>query len=266
MFRDRREFLQGALLTGAGALLPRGARGGQGAPSPAPDVPELPVCVGAGDVSGDRAVVWARGVRPSRMVVEHTTGASFDGAARIEGPAVGPDTDLTGRVELSRLPAGQRVSYRVVFDPLDGRGPSTAPVTGSFKTPPSGKGGVSFAWGGDVAGQGWGIDPARGGFQTFAALRRAAPDLFIHSGDTIYADGPIKPEVTLADGTVWRNLVTPEKAHVAETLADFRGNYRYNLLDEHLRGFFAEVPWAVQWDDHEVLNNWYPGETHTDQR
>ena len=36
----------------------------------------------------------------------------------------------------------------------------------------------------------------------------------------------------LDDGTLWRNLVTPAKSKVAETLDEFRGNYLYNLLDD----------------------------------
>jgi len=28
--------------------------------------------------------------------------------------------------------------------------------------------------------------------------------------------------------------------------------------------FNAQVPQLVQWDDHEVTNNWYPGEILTD--
>ena len=51
-------------------------------------------------------------------------------------------------------------------------------------------------------------------------------------GDTIYADNPLVAEMPLDDGTVWRNIVTPAKSKVAETLDEFRGNYRYNLLDE----------------------------------
>jgi alkaline phosphatase D len=39
-------------------------------------------------------------------------------------------------------------------------------------------------------------------------------------------------------------------------LDDFRGCYRYNLLDENVRRFSAEVPQIWQWDDHEVTNNW----------
>jgi len=54
--------------------------------------------------------------------------------------------------------------------------------------------------------------------------------------------------------------VTEEKSKVAETLAEYRGNYKYNLLDENLRAFNAQVPIFAQWDNHEVMEDWYPGE------
>ena len=99
--------------------------------------------------------------------------------------------------------------------------------------------------------------------RTYATMQRNRPDFFIHSGDTIYADGPICAEEKLPDGEVWKNIVTEEKAKPAETLAEFRGNYKYNLLDRNLRAFNAEVPMFAQWDDHEVTNNWWPGEPLT---
>ena len=70
--------------------------------------------------------------------------------------------------------------------------------------------------------------------RTYATMRKNRPDFFIHSGDTIYADGPIPAEVKLPDGKIWKNLVTEEKSKPAETLAEFRGNYKYNLLDENV--------------------------------
>ena len=39
-------------------------------------------------------------------------------------------------------------------------------------------------------------------------------------------------EVVEPDGQVWRNLVTEEVSKVAETLDEFRGRHRYNLLDD----------------------------------
>ena len=63
-------------------------------------------------------------------------------------------------------------------------------------------------------------------------MRQVEPAFFIHSGDAIYADGPIAAEQAMPDGGVWQNLTTEAKAKVAETLAEFRGNYVYNLMDE----------------------------------
>jgi alkaline phosphatase D len=94
----------------------------------------------------------------------------------------------------------------------------------------------------------------------YEAMRRVEPDFFIHSGDTIYADDPIVAEVALPDGSVWRNLTTEGKSKVAETLSEFRGNHAYNLMDHNLRRFNAAVPMLAQWDDHDVTDNWYPGE------
>jgi alkaline phosphatase D len=91
----------------------------------------------------------------------------------------------------------------------------------------------------------------------YETIRGLQPDFFVHSGDMIYADNPLTAEVALPGGPTWRNLVIPEKAKVAETLAEFRGNYRYNLMDEHVRRFNAEIAQYVQWDDHEVTNNWF---------
>jgi alkaline phosphatase D len=147
----------------------------------------------------------------------------------------------------------------VTAEDLDGRVRS-APLTGSFRTAPAGRESVRFTWSGDVAGQGWGINPDIGGMTAYRAMLDRQPGFFLHSGDTVYADGPLAETVTLPDGRVWRNIVTPEKTKVAETLDEYRGQFAYNLLDEHVRAFAARVPSAVQWDDHEVVNNWYPGE------
>ena len=88
-------------------------------------------------------------------------------------------------------------------------------------------------------------------------MLKAQPDLFIHCGDTIYADGPLVAEVKLDDGRIWRNVVTAAKSKAAQTLDEFRGNYQYNLIDEHMRAFNAEVAQMAIWDDHEVRDNWY---------
>jgi alkaline phosphatase D len=133
-------------------------------------------------------------------------------------------------------------------------------LTGRFRTAPADRRSVSFCWSGDTVGQGWGIDESRGGMTIYAAIAKNRPDFFIHSGDNIYADGVVPAEAKLPDGTLWRNVVTEEKSKPAETLADFRGAYKYNLMDKNVLAMNAQVPILAQWDDHEVFNNWWPGE------
>jgi alkaline phosphatase D len=221
--------------------------------------PRITSGVQCGDILADRAIIWSRVDRPARLIVDYSTRESMADARRIVGPAAIESSDFTARVDLTGLPRGQKIFYRASFEDLENSRVTSEPVTGSFNLPPTRKRDLSFVWGGDVCGQGWGINPEFGGMKIFESMRRTQPDFFIHSGDTIYADNLIQPEVILDDGSRWKNLTTPEKSKVAETLDEFRGNYRYNLLDEPLRRFNAEVPILAQWDDHEVLNNWYPG-------
>ena len=228
--------------------------------------PVLTHGVQSGDATADAAVVWTRADRPGRMWVQVSRRPDFRGARTVRGPVLTPDTDFTGKVRLRDLPAGDTLHYRARVESLDRPGLLSEPERGSFRTAPARRADIRFLWTGDVAGQGWGIDPAYGGMKIFASMRARRPDFLLHSGDTVYADGPLVPSVTLPDGRVWRNLVTEEKSKVAETLREYRGQYAYNLLDDAYRDFAAAVPQVNQWDDHEVTNNWYPGEILDDAR
>src|SRR6476646_2382412 len=218
--------------------------------------PQITHGVQSGDVGTDGGVVWARADRPSQMLVEVATSDSFADARALPPIAALPESDFTAKMLLENLPAGQEIFYRVRFRDLAHIGIDSEPVIGRFRTAPADRRDVSFVWGGDVAGQGSGINPDDGGMFTFATMRKHRPDFLLHSGDTVYADGPIKGEVTLPDGKVWKNVTIEEKAKVAETLDEFRAAHKYNFTDEHVRAFNAEVPIFVQWDDHEVTNNW----------
>jgi len=230
--------------------------------------PQLTSGVQSGDVTANGAIVWGRADRPAEMYVEVSPTESFRRSRLVRGPLASAQSDFTAQVELDDLPPGEELFYRVAFcEPGRPRQVGEAQV-GRLRTAPSGarQRDVRFVWGGDTAGQGWGINPDFGGMRMYETMRRRQPDFFLHSGDTIYADGPILPSVTLPDGSVWRNVTTPEKSKVAETLAEFRGNHRYNLLDDNVRRFNAEVANIAQWDDHEVTNNWYSGEILDDPR
>jgi alkaline phosphatase D len=231
--------------------------------SRAADRPLITHGVQSGDVSVDSAVLWARSDRPSRMRLEIATTDSFKDIRHGAFVDALPETDFTAKTSIEGLPTGQDIFYRIRFEDLASPTIVGEPVVGRFRSAPGNRRSISFTWSGDTAGQGWGIDEARGGMRTYAAMLRNRPDFFIHSGDNIYADGPIASEQKLPNGQVWKNLVTEEKSKPAETLAEFRGNYKYNLLDRNVLAFNAEVPILPQWDDHEVTNNWWPGEPLT---
>jgi alkaline phosphatase D len=259
---DRRTLLRAGLAGGvAGTFLAKPAFAWKPSARPA-----LTHGVQSGDATADSAVVWTRADRPGRLWVQVAGRPDFRGARLVRGPVLTPGTDLTGKVRLRNLPADSALHYRVRVESLDRPGLFSEPLIGGFRTATTRRRDIRFVWTGDVVGQGWGIDPAYGGLRIFESMRRRRPDFLLHSGDTVYSDGPLVSSVTLPDGRIWNNLVTEEKSKVAETLAEYRGQYAYNLLDDSYKAFTAEVAQVNQWDDHEVLNNWYPGEILADAR
>jgi alkaline phosphatase D len=229
----------------------------------AADRPAITHGVQSGDVSVDSAVVWARADRPARMQVEISTTESFKVVQQGAYVDALPESDFTAKALIDGLPAGQDIFYRIRFQDLATPSIVGEPAVGRFRTAPSDKRSISFVWSGDTAGQGWGIDESRGGMRAYATMRKNRPDFFIHNGDNIYADNPMTAEQKMPNGEIWKNLVTIEKSKPAETLDEFRGNFKYNLLDKNVLAFNAEVPIFSQWDDHEVYNNWWPGEPLT---
>jgi alkaline phosphatase D len=255
----RRQFLK---MSGASALL--ASAGGVASPmlSRAAARPQFAGGLQSGDVSRDSAVVWARADRPARMRVEFSTVESFASIFRALSSDALPDSDFTAKLLVEGLPPGQDIFYRVRWDHIQEQTISGESQIGHFRTAPGEPRSISFVWSGDTAGQGWGIDPSRGGMRTYKTMLDNRPDFFIHSGDSIYADCPIEAELKMPNGEIWRNIVTEDKSAVAHSLDQFRGNYKYNLLDDNVRAFNAAVPILAQWDDHEVSNDWSPGGTY----
>jgi alkaline phosphatase D len=260
MGSTRRRFLRsaGAACAAAGLSLPAYSRANRR--------PQFSHGVQSGDVDTNSAMVWTRADRPSLVSFEIATRESFAGSTMLTGIDALPDTDMTIKRLLQDLPAGQNIFYRLQLTDLDDINAVSEPIAGRFRTAPASRRSVRFAWSGDTAGQGWGIDDA--GMVTYAAIASHDPDFFIHSGDAVYADGPMTDEVTLPDGTIWHNrIVTEAKRKVAETLDEFRGQWKYNLLDGHLLAMNARLPTFFQWDDHDVVDNWSPVKDLTqDQR
>lgn len=261
MMMSRRQFLEASAMAGASLAVAPGR-----APAFVRSRPVITHGVQSGDVAARSGVVWSRADRPSRMLVQ-VLGARRGRRPRwIEGPVLTDRTDFTGKVRLVGLEPGREVEYRVWLQDLRNPAVLSEPLEGSFRTAPADCRDVSFVWSADLAGQGWGINPELGGFRIFRSMAALRPDFFLCSGDTVYADNPLPETVVLPGGRIWRNVVTPAKTKVAESLDEFRGQFAYNLLDDNLRAFAARVPQLNQWDDHEVVNNWYPGEILDDPR
>jgi alkaline phosphatase D len=257
---SRRKFLKSSALLLGAATVPWGASRAANAASnvrlATATGPQLEQGIQIGDVRAHRAVIWSRSDRPARLRVEYDFNPRFANPIPIRGPFALETSDYTARVDLTGLPDNSEVFVRVMFEDLSNDSIVSETVQGYFRTAPVKNRAIRFLWSGDTAGQGWGINPDFGGMKIYEAMRQTQPDFFIHCGDTIYADGPIQEFVKAENGQVWRNIVTPKVSKVAETLAEFRGRYKYNLLDENVRHFNAEVPQIWQWDDHEVVNNW----------
>ncbi|MEE9094606.1 alkaline phosphatase D family protein [Pseudarthrobacter phenanthrenivorans] len=292
---SRRTVVKGSVLAAALASVPAAAQVSQATPSGVALVRNrltLPSGIATGDVTSDSAVLWSRASGAGRMTAVLRAvddgGEVLRGRGAFErilrGPRATQASDFTAKIHAGNLPSNTRFALEISFE--DDGGAASETVRGSFRTAPdagtvNGKGrtgatgnsgdvpapsGQSFVWTGDTAGQGWGINEEIGGMRGYRAMHQTRPDFFIHSGDTIYADGPIAESVVEKDGQVWRNLVTPEVSKVAETLTEFRGRHRYNSMDANMRALFADVPVIAQWDDHETHNNWYPGQILDDSR
>jgi alkaline phosphatase D len=216
----------------------------------------------SGEVTTDSAVLWARSSGSGRMTVRLESNGRV--LRSLRGPRVDDRTDNTGRVQLRQLAPGRRYDATIWFTGDDGAVGQTERV--SFSTAPIHGAPTSLVWSGDTCGQGFGINEELGGLTTYAAIHRTQPDLFVHCGDTIYADLEIPASFREESGDVWRNVVSDGVEKVSETLAEFRGRQRYVLQDPNVRALYADVPTVAQWDDHETCNNWYPGELLDDDR
>lgn len=211
----------------------------------------------SGDVSLNDGMIWTRVDRPARVMVEVATTESFTDSEMLNPTDALPESDFAVKRLLRHLNPGQDVFYRMTAADLSDINAVSEPIVGRFRTAPSDGRSIRFAWSGDTAGQGWGIDEV--GMLTYATIAGHDPDFFIHSGDTIYADGPMTDEVERDGRVIWRNTtLIDEKRQVAETIDQFRGQWKYNMMDKHVRAMNAHVPTFFQWDDHEVVNNWSP--------
>lgn len=184
---SRRDFLKSsALILGTAALPLVGESLGEYSSARAADGPQLNQGIQIGDVLSDRAVIWSRSDRPALLIVDYDDNPQFSQGVRLRGPFALDTTDFTARIDLTDLPEDSVIHVRVMFQDLNNSRNLSDPALGRFRTAPGKRiRSVRFLWGGDTAGQGWGINPDFGGMKIYEAMRRTDPDFFIHCGDNI---------------------------------------------------------------------------------
>jgi alkaline phosphatase D len=228
--------------------------------------------IASGDVTATAAVIWVRANRAAQMVVEYTPASTVSSLPlRQVGPLVDARDDFTGKVVLQRLTPDTQYRYWVHFVAI-GEGAEVVSDPGQFRTTPADgtARALTFVWWGDLGGQFYCRDPEHG-YAIFTQMAQVTPDIAIASGDSIYADGTCPAVTSRRDHP--KNSLSPDPAIAAhqlisvadprwrtegEVLTAYRAKWKYNLEDEAYRRFRAQIPQVYQWDDHEVVNDWYP--------
>ena len=214
----------------------------------------LPQGIAVGDVTSQSALLWLRTEGPQTVQIEWASVAAWDfmlKMATIRSPAArtavfvtSADRDYTLTISLDGLAPATRYRYHVLVGQAQGE-PLTVDARGEFTTLPDAANSapVTFAWSGDLGGQG---RCRRGavGYPIFDVMRAQQLDFFLFLGDTMYGDD-LCPSPPNEPGADFR----------ATTLAEYRARHRDQRGAEALRRFLDSVPVYVIWDDHEVRNN-----------
>ncbi len=209
---------------------------------------QTPNGVVVGDVRSDSAVLWSRTDRDAEMQVNLQ--GKHDGSSEYK-IAVDGSSDYTGRIKLQGLDADTLYHYSVVFKSKNGGDKQKSTIlTGSFRTAPKpdDDNAVSFAWGGDLAGQNVCRDVNKG-FPVFDAINQQQWDFFIGLGDMIYADGVCEAIGGFGNQQIIGNFIP------SANLDNYWAHWSYNREDGGFQQLLSGTPYIAIWDDHEVAND-----------
>jgi alkaline phosphatase D len=179
-----------------------------------------------GDVTPDGAMVWLRAEPESKVFLQYGKDPSLGDLSSIGPFSVKKEADNTALIRLENLAPATTYYYRATAaDKQPG-------YVAHFVTAPKPENAaiVSFCFSGDT----------RESYQPFTvmdAIRAQRPDFFLHLGDTIYAD----------------------RGGSAHRLREFWAKYRANRADAWSQICLAETSIYVIWDDHEVEDDYLPG-------
>jgi alkaline phosphatase D len=186
----------------------------------------LSLCYLAGDVTPEKATVWLRAEPNSQVFLHYSREPSLSDFSAIGPFPVDGNADYTAVIELEKLEPATTYYYRAA---VAGKQPGyVAHFVTAPKPDDAAK--VSFCFSGDT----------RESYKPFTimnAVRAQQPDFFVHLGDTIYAD----------------------RGGKAHQLSEFWAKYRANRDDAATQLCFSESSVYVIWDDHEVEDDYLPG-------
>ena len=188
--------------------------------------------VASGDVTDTTAIVWTRVAPPGAVRLEIANDSAFNSIVQSIDIAAPVNSDGTIKIDVTGLSPATAYFYRFI-----NVGPPSVSSLGTFRTPPSSDDPRPFRF--VYTGDSNATD------QPFHVLGTAAseqPDLWFWAGDTTYADG-------IADGL-------PR----ATNLAGYRAKHLQNRADAFLQTLLGAAATHVQWDDHEVANDYDGGE------
>jgi alkaline phosphatase D len=223
---NRREFLRAAVGAGLAAPAFFGQSGCSTFLTPPDRSTGLSLYPVVGDVTDTNALVWLRGEPDSRAALQYGKARNLDEYTSTTVVAVDTVADHTAKISLDGLQPATRYYYRAVMAKK-----MPGPIQSFVTAPrPDDEAKVTFCFSGD----------SRQSYKPFTvmdAVRAQRPDFFMHLGDTIYAD----------------------KNGTARQLSEFWTKYRINRDDAAMEGCLSETSIYVTWDDHEVEDNYLPG-------
>ncbi|GMU32869.1 MAG: alkaline phosphatase D family protein [Planctomycetia bacterium] len=188
--------------------------------------------VASGDVTDTTAMIWTRATPPGEVRLEIASDQAFSIILQSVSVTGSPDSDGTVKVDVDGLTPATLYFYRFV----DLATAAVSPL-GSFRTVPAADAArpFRFVYTGD----------SNAAHQPFEVLGKAAqeqPDIWFWAGDTAYADG--------VAGGIPR----------ASDLEGYRAKHLQNRNDPFLQTLLGSSAAYVQWDDHEVANDYDGGD------
>jgi len=209
-----------------------------------------------GSLSPTGVTIWVQAAVP--VTVRAVLTPSSGGQAVTAGPVTISETpELIGTLRVGELQPGTAYSYRLEatgFPPLP-----TRQARWTFRTPPPDGKPVRLTVAAGSGANNWGEDHP----ETWRAMAKFHPDLFLALGDTPYADELMWPESRrwMQAFAAWKADPTPEhRSFLDGVTAQFRAMavsaiplaYHYFRDARGWQAFAASTVLAATWDDHDT--------------